>query len=127
MTTQSDLSADGDAAEKRALIRRLDGIRWGLLFLIIGFLWLLPDHLLPKDKWVPAAAVGAGIILLGENAVRNLAGIRSRAGSTHLGVLAVAYGVGRFYGVDFPFFVVAFMLVGAAIILFPRKGSRMCG
>lgn len=127
MTTQNDLPVPGEAAQKTALDRRLDGIGWGLFFLMIGVLWLLPDDVLPESKWLLAAAVGVGVILLGQNAIRYLSGIKLRAGAVIVGILALAYGLSGFYGMDFPFFPVLFILIGAAIILFPKRGSRHCG
>lgn len=127
MTTQNDVLVPDEAAQKRAFDQRLDGIGWGLFFLMIGVLWLLPEDVLPENKWLLAAAVGVGVILLGQNAVRYLSGVKPRGGAVILGILVLAYGLSGFYGMDFPFFPVLFILIGAAVIVFPKGGSWRCG
>ncbi len=128
MTIQNDVPVVPDEpVQKKAFDQRLDSIGWGLFFLLIGILWLLPDDVLPESKWMLGMAVGVGVILLGQNVIRYLAGIKPRGGAVILGVLALAYGLSGFYGMDFPFFPVLFILIGAAIILFPRGASWRCG
>ncbi len=122
MTTQGDKRTGSQAAQRRALCRRLDAIGWGLFFIMIGVLWLLPDEVLPGNKGWLAAAVGVGVILLGVHGIRLLFGIRPSGGAVVVGVLALVYGVTGFYGIEIPVFAVAFILIGAGIIFFARRG-----
>jgi len=127
MTAQDDRPAGNQDAQKEVVNRRLDAIGWGLFFIMLGSLWLIPEERLPGDSWLSTAAIGVGLILLGVNAARSLYGIKASGGAIVVGILAIVYGVTGVYGVDLPFFAIAFIVIGAVIILFPRKGSWRCG
>lgn len=127
MTMPDDRPAGDVAAQKRALDRRLDAIGWGLFFIMIGASWLAPETWIPEDKGFPAAAIGVGAILLLVNFARSLYAIRPKGGAVVIGIVALTYGISSFYGVDLPIFAILFILIGAAIILFPRRRSWPCG
>jgi hypothetical protein len=125
MTTQADehVGSGDQALQKRSIINRLDTIGWGLFFIMVGALWLLPDEVLPEEKGWLVAAVGVGVILLGVQGARHLHEIKLSGGAVVVGALAVAYGVTGLYGVELPFFAIVFILIGVLIIFFPRKGE----
>ncbi len=101
--------------EKTALNRRLERIGWGLFFLLTGGILLVPEAQVPQGTWL----IAAGIVLLGLNAVRYLNHIKMSMFTTILGVLALAGGLGGFYGVELPLLALFLILVGASIILKP--------
>ncbi len=103
-------------AGKTALNKRLEDIGWGLLLLLTGGILLVPARQVPHGTWL----IGAGIVLLGLNAVRYRNGIKMSMFSTILGLLALAGGLGEFYGVQLPPFALFLILLGASIILRPR-------
>jgi len=105
-------------AGKTALDKRLEDVGWGLFLLLTGGILLVPDRQVPQGTWL----IGAGIVLLGLNAVRYLKGIRMSMFTTILGLLAFAGGLGEFYGVELPLFALLLILLGASIILKPRFG-----
>jgi len=98
---------------QRAVSRRLDELAWALFLILIGAIWLLPAGTVPEGTWL----VGAGLILLGINAVRSLKGIKMSGFAIVLGVLALVAGLGHLAGVKVPVFAILFILIGASIIL----------
>lgn len=97
------------------LDRRLEDVGWGLFFVLLGALWLLPSG------WVPegAALIGIGVLLLALNAYRRYAGIPVHLLSTALGALALAAGLGEMAGAQLKLFPLFLVVVGAAIVLKP--------
>jgi hypothetical protein len=98
---------------QKAVSRRLDELAWALFLILIGAIWLLPAGTVPEGAWL----VGAGIILLGINAVRSLKGIKMSGFAIVLGVVALVAGLGHLAGVKVPVFAILFILIGASIIL----------
>jgi hypothetical protein len=123
MTTHdSSAGGSGDqAAQRQSMSHRLDAIGWGMFFVMVGALWLLPDEVLSEDKGWLVAAVGVGAILLGVQGARHLYNMKLSGGAVVVGVLAVAYGVTGLYGLELPFFAIVFILIGVLIIFFPRR------
>ena len=101
--------------EKKALNKRLDNAAWGLFLVMLGCLWLIPDEQVPEDTWL----LGAGVILLGLNAVRYLNGIRMSGFTIFLGVLGILLGIGGLLGVDLPVFPILVILIGLGMVLGP--------
>ena len=107
--------------DRTALDRRLDEIGWGLLFILTGGLWLLPEEQVPHGTWL----VGIGVVLLALNVVRYLNGIRVRLVTSVLGALALAAGLADFVGVELPLFAIMLLLIGGTIVLEPLlRGGR---
>ena len=98
---------------QKAVSRRLDELAWALFLILIGAIWLLPAGTVPEGTWL----VGAGVILLGINAVRLLKGIKTSGLAIVLGVLALVAGLGHVAGVKVPVLAILFILIGASIIL----------
>lgn len=99
---------------KDTLNRRLEELGWGLFFIMIGGLWLSPPTL-PDGSWL----IGAGLILLGVNAVRQLSGITMSWLTVALGTVALAAGVFDVFGVKLPLFPILFVVLGAGMIAAP--------
>jgi hypothetical protein len=97
------------------LNKRLEDIGWGLFLMMIGVLWLVPDATVPQGTWV----IGAGLIMIGVNAVRHKKGIRVNGFSTSLGVLALAAGLASISGIRLPLFPIVLVAIGAMILLKP--------
>ncbi len=106
---------DVQSAERPALDRLLERIGWGLFLILIGGLLLVPQGQVPEGSWL----LGAGAILLGVNLARYLNGIAPSYFTTVLGVLALAGGVGVFYGVELPLLPALLILVGVGMIFRP--------
>jgi hypothetical protein len=105
---------------QRAAIKRLDDVGWALFLILIGAIWLLPADTVPEGTWL----VGAGLILLGINAVRSLRGIKVSGFAITLGVLALVAGLGHLAGLKVPVFAILFILIGASIILRPLVAKQ---
>jgi hypothetical protein len=105
---------------QRAVSRRLDELAWALFLILIGAIWLLPAGTVPEGTWL----IGAGLILLGINAVRSLKGIKMNGFAIVLGLLALVAGVGHLAGVKVPVFAILFIVIGASIILRPLVAKR---
>lgn len=95
---------------KDTLDRRLDGIGWALFLIMIGGLMLLPA--VPSGTWL----IGAGLIMLGINAARQMNGVRMSTFSVLLGIGALVLGLAQFTGVNLPVFALLLILIGASIL-----------
>lgn len=103
-----------------AVSRRLDEFGWALFLILIGAIWLLPAGTVPEGAWL----VGAGLILLGVNAVRSFKGVGMSGFGIVMGILALVAGLGHFAGVKVPVFAILFIIIGASIILRPLFAKR---
>ena len=101
------------------LAHRLDEIGWGLLLLLTGVIWLLPERGVPHGVWL----LGAGVILLGMTAVRYLNKIPVSLFTIILGIIAFAAGLSAMAGVSLPLFSLFLIVAGAAIVLRPLIGE----
>ncbi len=90
------------------LDERLEGLAWGVLLVVVGTIWLIPERILPAGTWL----IAAGVIILGFNAIRYFKGIRMRGFSVILGVVALFAGLRTLLDVDLPLFPVALILIG---------------
>jgi cytosine/uracil/thiamine/allantoin permease len=103
---------------KHELNRRLESISWGLFLIMLGGFALLPS--VKEGTWL----IGAGVIMLGLNAVRLALGIRTSGFTLILGTVALLSGIGSVYGVDFPVGPLLIILIGLAIIVRALDRSR---
>jgi cytosine/uracil/thiamine/allantoin permease len=103
---------------KHELNRRLESISWGLFLIMLGGFALLKS--VPEGTWL----VGAGVIMLGLNALRLLFGIRIGRTTVILGTVALLSGLGSVYGVSIPVGPLLVVLIGLAIILRALDRSR---
>lgn len=98
-------------ARKQDLNRRLETIGWGLFLIMIGGFALAKG--VPEGTWL----IGAGLIMLGLNAVRLVLGIRAGWFTLILGTIALLAGLGSVFGIDIPVGPLLIILIGLAIIV----------
>jgi hypothetical protein len=106
--------AFGEMRQQDSLSKRFDEIGWALFLIMIGGIWLIPDKF-PHDAWL----IGAGLIILGLNAVRYLSGIPTSSFATILGIVALAGGVGGAFGIQVSVLALIFIVIGLSIIAKP--------
>src|SRR5512140_1882857 len=109
---------NGMTPAKRELNHRLETISWGLFLIMLGGFALLPS--VKEGTWL----IGAGVIMLGLNAVRLALGIRTSGFTVILGTVALLSGIGSVYGVDIPVGPLLIILIGLAIIVRALDRSR---
>ena len=119
-TAQNFDAPPGPEPQKLALSKRLDGIAWGLLFLMTGALWLVPDQQAIQGVWL----IGTGVLLLGLNGIRYRMGIEVSGLTTLLGTVALAAGLGDYFRVQLPLLAILFIVVGGIIILKPLVARK---
>ena len=114
MTTPVEIKVEisPEENEKRALNKRLESAAWGLFLVMLGLLWLVPEEMVPQDAWL----LGAGLILLGLNAIRYVKGIRPSGFTVFLGVIGVLLGIGGLLGVELPVFPIVIILIGLNLV-----------
>ncbi len=100
-----------EQARKQDLNKRLETVGWGLFLIMLGGFALVKT--VPEGTWL----IGAGLIMLGLNAVRLLLGIRASWFTLILGTVALLSGIGSVYGVDIPVGALLIILIGLAIIV----------
>lgn len=120
MSTQAYHISSRRAMHDAELDRRLEDLGWGLFFVLIGLVWLVPP------EWVPDGAplMGIGVLLLALNAVRWVKHVTVHVLSTALGVLALAGGVGELTDAELSLFPVFLVVVGAGIVFKPLLSHR---
>jgi hypothetical protein len=100
-----------DEIRKQDLNKRLETVGWGLFLIMIGGFALLKE--VPEGTWL----IGAGLIMLGLNAVRLMVGIRASWFTLIVGTIALLSGLGSVLGVDIPVGPLLIVLIGLAIIV----------
>lgn len=96
---------------RQELNKRLETVSWGLFLIMLGGLFLVPG--VPEGTWL----IGAGVIMLGLNAVRLVLGIRASWFTLILGTIALLAGIGSVLGIDMPVGPILIILIGLAIIV----------
>ncbi len=102
------------------LNKRLEEGGWGFFLFMIGVLLLLPSELVPQGAWL----IGAGLIMLGLNAIRYLNHISISRFTVALGVVAILVGLASFFGLRLPLFAILLAAIGAGIIIKSLFGTR---
>ncbi|UCE21195.1 MAG: hypothetical protein JSV46_02870 [Candidatus Aminicenantes bacterium] len=115
MTEQKEQTQSKQDAQKKVLDKRLDALGWGLFLIMIGCLWLIPEESVPEGTWL----IGAGVIILGLIGIRFLYGIKISGVWLVIGVLALAFGISDFSGLNLPVLPILIILFGLSIILKP--------
>jgi len=96
--------------------RNFDAIGWGALFVWWGISLMLPSML---NGVVP---LGTGLILIGVNIARKLAGLPMSGFSTTIGILAIVWGVLELVGVlvnlpfEIPIFAILLIVLGLIVL-----------
>jgi hypothetical protein len=113
MATQSiDPSKSAHGAH---LDRRLHDIAWGLLLLMTGLIWLVPDNSVPEGAWL----LGVAAVLLGVNVVRYYNRIGINGFSAALGLLALIAALARMWQTDLPLLAICFVVIGVSLLAKP--------
>ena len=115
MTTEHNQVSIDESTRKLALSKRLEDFGWAVLLIAIGTIWLVPDKMIPQGSWL----IAVGVILLGLNAVRSFNGMRMRGFSLAVGIVALIFGLGEFFGLRLPLFPIALIVIGVAMLLKP--------
>ena len=97
------------------LDRRLHDIGWGLLLMLTGLVWLVPDQRVPEGAWL----LGVAAILLGVNVVRYLQHIAISGLSVVLGVAALVAALSRIWRTDLPVLALCLLIIGASLVAKP--------
>lgn len=113
MVTQENQFSSDTHITKVNLNKRLEEIGWGLFLLMIGILLLLPGEMVPRGAWL----IGAGLIMLGINAIRHLYRIGISRFTVVLGFVAMLIGLASFFGLRLPLLAMFLTVIGASIIL----------
>lgn len=100
-----------DETRKKDLNKRLETVGWGLFLIMLGGFALVKG--VPEGTWL----IGAGLIMLGLNAVRLLLGIRASWFTLILGTIALLAGLSSVLGVDIPVGPLLIILIGLAIVV----------
>ena len=117
MNTQNDQDTTNREDYNRTLDKQLDATGWGLFFIMIGVLWLLPEGKVHEDSWL----IGMGAIIFCLNGIRYLYGIRVQGFRTVIGIIALIFGVSGVFSLDLPVFQMLIIIFGISIILKPWK------
>ncbi len=116
-----DVGVKGNAVnERKRLGERLDDVAWALLFLMSGAVLLVPGIPHPWAAWF----IGVGAILVGLNLVRYASGLRLHVLITGSGAIAMAAGVGAYFGIEIPILALVLVLIGAVILMQPLVKSN---
>lgn len=115
MTTQEEQGTTNKETREQAIGKRIDAIGWALFFIMIGGIGLAPKESIPEGTWL----IGVGLIMLGNNAVRYLSGLKMINFTMLLGLLALGIGISVMFGIDLPVFPILLILVGVSIIIGP--------
>ena len=95
-----------------ALSNRIDGVGWGLLLIMTGALWLVPEQDVPRGAWL----MGTGALLLVLNAIRSAYGVGARPLSVFLGVVVLSTGFSDYLGLNVPIVALGLIVIGASIL-----------
>jgi hypothetical protein len=93
----------------------LDGIAWGLFFILLGLVWFVStnNYSIDAGQYV---AVGVGIILIGINLIRLGVGIKVSKFSLFIGLIAFALGGAGIIGISLPLVPMVIILIGLFIV-----------
>lgn len=108
-----------ETAEKRRLGKRLEELALALFLVMTGALWLVPVAWIPEGTWL----AGAGLIMLGLNAVRHFYGLNMQGFGIVAGIAALSGGIGRILGHEHLFVPILLIAFGAAMIVKSIAGT----
>jgi hypothetical protein len=96
---------------RAAVSDRVDTIGWGLLFVAIGAVSLLPA--MPDGAWL----VAAGIVMLGASAVRAWMGLGAYGTTIVVGVVALSTGIFTAAGLTTEVGPLVLIVLGLALVV----------
>ena len=120
MNTKMNESGVADRSGDRRQGKRLDEIALALVLIMTGALWLAPKAMFPEGTWL----IGVGLILLGLNAARRIAGLKASGFGIIVGLVASAAGIGRIIGQDLPLVPILLIILGLVLVLKAAAGKK---
>ena len=100
-----------EATTRAAISDRVDTIGWGLLFVAIGAVSLMPA--MPDGAWL----IAAGIVLLGASAVRAWMGLGADGTTIVVGVVAMSAGIFTIAGLTTEVGPLVLIVLGLALVV----------
>ena len=97
------------------LDRRLNDIGWGVLLMLTGAIWLLPETAVPRGTWL----FGVAVILLGVNVARYVKHIAVSGLSMVLGAAALVAAASQMWRTDPPLVAIFLLVIGASLVAKP--------
>ena len=111
----SNLNANSIPADEssRRLETLLDDLGWGVLLIVTGILWLIPNGGVPSGTWL----ILAGFIILIFNVARFLHHLPVSGFAIVAGVIALFAGAGAALNVSLPLIPIALIVMGGCMFL----------
>ena len=100
-----------EATTRAAISDRVDTIGWGLLFVAIGAVSLMPA--MPDGAWL----IAAGIVLLGASVVRAWMGLGAYGTTIVVGVVALSAGIFTIAGLTTEVGPLVLIVLGLALVV----------
>ena len=100
-----------ETTTRAAISDRVDTIGWGLLFMAIGAVSLMPA--IPDGAWL----IAAGIVLLGASAVRAWMGLGAYGTTIVVGVVALSAGIFTVAGLTTEVGPLVLIVLGLALVV----------
>ncbi len=100
-----------EAPTRAAISDRVDTIGWGLLFVAIGAVSLMPA--MPDGAWL----IAAGIVLLGASAVRAWMGLGAYGTTIVAGMVAMSAGIFTIAGLTTEVGPLVLIVLGLALVV----------
>lgn len=97
------------------LDRRLNDLGWGLLLMLTGAIWLLPETAVPPGTWL----FGVAVILIGVNVLRYIKHLAISGFSVAVGVAALAAAVSQLWRTDPPLVAIFLLVIGTSLVARP--------
>ena len=120
MSPEYDDTAGSDDAAHRDIDRTLDSIGWGLFFILLGSIWLVPESMVPEGLFL----IGLGVIFVGLNSVRYILGRAASLFWIVVGLILLTIGISDFLGMDLPVIPMIVIIIGISMIIKPLIGKR---
>ena len=102
------------------LDRRLNDIGWGLLLMLTGAIWFLPETAVPPGTWL----FGVAVILLGVNVARYVKHLAVNGFSVVLGAAAFVAAVSQMWRTDPPLVAIFLLAIGVSLVARCWSGAR---
>jgi hypothetical protein len=115
MSMQASQTESFRDSDRRLVKRRIDAVGWGLLLMLTGGAFLIPDEHLAGVAWL----IGVGIVLLGVAGVRYLNGLGPGVGNLVLGSVSLAGGLAGLFGLSLPLLPILLILFGVCLVISP--------
>ncbi len=98
---------------------QLEVIAWAVFFIMIGSVWLIESTY--KMELPGVAAVGIGVILLALNYARSKLDIQTSTFTIFVGIVALVYGVLKWFIIELEFWAVIFIAFGVYLVVYFAK------